>query len=254
MEVVVRGRHAEVSERFRSYAQDKVAKLDKLSTRALRVDVETSRERNPRLSDQCYEVELTVTSKGPVIRAEARAEDPYAAFDAALAKLAERLRRAADRRRVHHGTRTPVSVAVATSTAAAPAGMPPGTGDGGEAEGSAAVSGQPLAASAVGGEPGDTSSTQDDIAAPDRLVAVDGDGPMVIREKVHRSVPMTLEQALYEMELVGHDFFVFVDKTTRWPCVVYRRRGYDYGLIRLDVQHDDLQERESLMTPETRHS
>ena len=245
MEIVVRGRHAEVPERFRAHVLDKVAKVEKLAPRALRVDVEISRERNPRLSDQCYEVELTVTSKGPVVRAEARAEDPYAALDVALARLAERLRRAADRRRVHHGNRTPVSVSAATAPSAPPvagaqtvAATGPQTGAAAGATGSAATVPVDDGGSAVAPAVHEVDETQtaEDIAAPDRLVAVDGDGPMVIREKVHPAVPMSLDQALYEMELVGHDFFLFVDESTSRPSVVYRRRGYDYGVIRLDLQ------------------
>jgi hypothetical protein len=57
----------------------------------------------------------------------------------------------------------------------------------------------------------------------------------VVREKTHVAAPMTLDQALYEMELVGHDFFLFVDKESERPSVVYRRRGYDYGVITLDL-------------------
>jgi hypothetical protein len=60
-------------------------------------------------------------------------------------------------------------------------------------------------------------------------------GPMVVREKTHTASPMSLDQALYEMELVGHDFYLFVDEKTKAPSVVYRRRGYDYGVIHLDV-------------------
>ena len=59
--------------------------------------------------------------------------------------------------------------------------------------------------------------------------------PPEVREKTHRSRPMTLDQALYEMELVGHDFYLYVDHDTRRPAVVYRRRGYDYGVISLDL-------------------
>jgi ribosome-associated translation inhibitor RaiA len=62
-----------------------------------------------------------------------------------------------------------------------------------------------------------------------------GPGPLVVREKTHAATPITLEQALYEMELVGHDFYLFVDKESERPSVVYRRRGYDYGVISLDV-------------------
>jgi hypothetical protein len=62
-----------------------------------------------------------------------------------------------------------------------------------------------------------------------------GEGPMVVREKIHRAKPMTLDQALYEMELVGHDFYLFVDADSSAPSVVYRRRGYDYGVIKLEM-------------------
>ena len=57
----------------------------------------------------------------------------------------------------------------------------------------------------------------------------------MVREKTHPASPMTLDQALYEMELVGHDFYLFVDKESERPAVVYRRRGYDYGVISLDL-------------------
>jgi hypothetical protein len=66
-------------------------------------------------------------------------------------------------------------------------------------------------------------------------ITVTGDGPLVVREKSHHATPMTLDQALYEMELVGHDFYLFVDKESERPAVVYRRRGYDYGVISLDL-------------------
>uniref|UniRef100_UPI00356ABEF4 sigma 54 modulation/S30EA ribosomal C-terminal domain-containing protein n=1 Tax=Actinotalea sp. TaxID=1872145 RepID=UPI00356ABEF4 len=62
-----------------------------------------------------------------------------------------------------------------------------------------------------------------------------GDSPVVIREKLHHAEPMTLDDALYEMELVGHDFFLFIDAETALPSVAYRRRGWSYGVIRLDA-------------------
>jgi hypothetical protein len=66
-------------------------------------------------------------------------------------------------------------------------------------------------------------------------ITVTGDGPLVVREKTHPASPMTLDQALYEMELVGHDFYLYVDKESERPAVVYRRKGYDYGVISLDL-------------------
>src|ERR1700678_198290 len=100
MDINVRGHHIGVPERFRQHATAKLAKLD---SRAMRVDVEVSKETNARQSDRCERVELTILSRGPAIRAEAAADDKYTALDMALAKLESRLRRASDRRKVKHG-------------------------------------------------------------------------------------------------------------------------------------------------------
>jgi len=206
MDVVVNSRHCDLSERFRSHVEEKLLRLEKHDHRIIRVQVEVEKERNPRQHDRAVRVELTAFSKGPVIRAEAAAEDKMAALDLALDKMAAQMRRAADRRRVHHGSRTPVSVGQATS------------GLTGAAEGVMLI--------------------EDDTIVTERLVgpiAVTGDGPLVVREKSHPASPMTLDQALYEMELVGHDFYLFVDKESERPSVVYRRKGYDYGVISLDL-------------------
>src|SRR6201995_5963918 len=103
MEVIVRGRHITVPARFRQHAAAKLAKLEKLDAKAVRIDVEVSEERNPRQSDHRERVELTIRSRGPAIRAEAAADDRYAALDLAFAKLESRRRRAADRRKIKHG-------------------------------------------------------------------------------------------------------------------------------------------------------
>lgn len=201
MEIVVKGRRTEVPDRFRQHAVEKLAKLERWDGKIISVDVELSKERNPRLSDVSDRIELTCRTRGPVIRAEAAAADPYAALDLAHGKLEIRLRKSADRRRVHHGSRTPVSVAAAT------AGLRPRQ---------------------EGAEP----------AIEDRFEGggeVDGQGPFLVREKTHRADPMSLDQALYEMELVGHDFYLFVDAELGRPSVVYRRHGYDYGVIRLET-------------------
>jgi ribosomal subunit interface protein len=210
VDVVVKGRHCEVSDRYRQHVEEKLSKLEKYDQKVIRVDVEVSKERNPRMADKAVRVELTVRSRGPVMRAEAAAEDKMAALDLAMDRLQARLRKAADRRRIHHGNRTPLSVAEALSAAQAslsPNGNGPETTEDSEATGEHRVG--PL--------------------------TVTGDGPLVVREKTHQAAPMTLDQALYEMELVGHDFYLFVDKDSDLPSVVYRRRGYDYGVIRLSV-------------------
>ena len=110
MDVVVTGRHCEVSERFREHVSEKLARLEKHDHRIIRVQVEVEEEKNPRQHDRAIKIELTAFSKGPVIRAEAAAEDKMGALDLALDKMASQMRRAADRRRVHHGRHTPVSV------------------------------------------------------------------------------------------------------------------------------------------------
>ncbi len=203
MEVVVTGRNCEITERFRQHASDKLGRLEKHDHRIMRVHVEVVCEPNPRQQDRAVRMELTAYSKGPVIRAEAAAADKMAALDLALDKMAAQMRRAADRRRVHRGAKTPVSVGQAL------AGTP-------EVEDGA----------------GDESDSLERKVGP---ITVTGDGPLVVREKTHPATPMTLDQALYEMELVGHDFYLFVDKDSDRPAVVYRRRGYDYGVISLDL-------------------
>jgi ribosomal subunit interface protein len=201
VDIVVKGRHTEISERFRQHVADKLAKIEKLDSKVISVDVECATERNPRQADLSERVELTIHSRGPVVRAEASAQDSYAALDVAVGKLEARLRKAQDRRKVHYGRRTPTSVAAAT----------------------AALDGAL-----------DSAQTSADGAA-DVEGPTTEDGRLVIREKLHPAEPMDLEQALYEMELVGHDFFLFVDARTSAPSVVYRRRAYDYGVIRLAV-------------------
>ena len=215
MEIVVKGRKAEVTDRFRKHVADKLSRIERYDHKIISLDVELSKELNPRQTERKDRVELTMRSRGPVIRAEACAQDAYAALDLAVGKLEARMRRAADRRRVHHGRRSPVSVAAATSGLA-------GTGDAGFGEEhedeSAAING----------------SKNENVRHKICNIEVEGDGPLVVREKTHAAKPMALDQALYEMELVGHDFYLFVDADTKLPSVVYRRRGYDYGVIRLD--------------------
>jgi ribosomal subunit interface protein len=206
MEVVVTGRHCEVSDRFREHVSEKLTRLEKHDHRIMRVQVEVELEKNPRQHDRATKVELTAFSKGPVIRAEAAAEDKMGALDLALDKMQSQMRRAADRRRVHKGRNDHLSV------------------------------GEAAAEVAELSDVGDTGEDEDGVI--ERKVGpitVTGDGPLVVREKSHAASPMTLDQALYEMELVGHDFYLFVDKEKERPAVVYRRRGYDYGVISLEV-------------------
>src|SRR5271167_939427 len=197
-EVVVKGRNVEIPEHFRVYVSHKLARLERLDRTVYLFDVELDHERNRRQRKSCQHVEITARGRGPVVRGEACADSFYAALESAVAKLEGRLRRVKDRRKVHYGDKTPVSLAAATAVVPNP-------------------------------EP-----DLDDIEAPH---FGDPNGHhlpgRVVRTKEHEAKPMSVDDALYEMELVGHDFFLFYDKQTERPSVVYRRHAYDYGLIRL---------------------
>ncbi|MBO1417246.1 ribosome hibernation-promoting factor, HPF/YfiA family [Streptomyces sp. FH025] len=206
MDIVVKGRKTEVPKRFREHVAEKLEKVQKFDGKVISLDVEVSKEHNPRQAGRSDRVEITLRTRGPVIRAEAAAGDPYAALDLASAKLDAQLRKSADRRRVHKGGangRTPMSVAEATAALAA---LPETAAMEGEAGGA-------VRKTMMGS------------------LEVEGEGPLVVREKTHSAAPMALDQALYEMELVGHDFYLFVEKDSGLPSVVYRRHGYHYGVI-----------------------
>ena len=219
MNIIFKGRHTDVLDRFRKHATAKLAKLGKLDSRVIRIDVEVSAERNPRQSPRRERVELTISSRGPAIRAEAAAEDRYAALDMAVSKLESRLRRVADRRKCRHGAHAAVRVIDLPAANAAEAREP-----GAQPERAAPPDEEEIA-EAVDGE----SLSADDVVP----IQAEGNGPLVVREKYHVARPMAIDQALFEMELVGHDFFLFRDTQDGRPSVVYRRRGYQYGVIRL---------------------
>ncbi len=223
MNIIFKGRHTDVLDRFRKHATAKLAKLGKLDSRVIRIDVEVSAERNPRQSPRRERVELTISSRGPAIRAEAAAEDRYAALDMAVSKLESRLRRVADRRKCRHGAHAAVRVIDLPGANMTEDGEP-----GAEPE-RAAPPERAEAAAAVDGE----SLSAGDVVP----IQAEGNGPLVVREKYHTARPMAIDQALFEMELVGHDFFLFRDTRDGRPSVVYRRRGYHYGVIRL-VEED----------------
>ena len=274
MEITFKGRRTSVPERFRRHASAKLAKLEKLDHNAIRVDVEVSTERNPRQADRSERVELTVRSRGPAIRAEAAADDRYAALDLAFTKLEGRLRKAAERRKVRKGDLTVRSTDALAAVAAAPAeatamadaavladvaipaipapdaaamlkGTPVGRKANDRANGRAnghrrGETVVPLPAMPEGDSDDDydfvgfRNGAEAETAISGLLpIQMEGDGPLVVREKFHASHAMTIDQALFEMELVGHAFFAYHDSDCGKFSVVYRRRGYDYGVIRL---------------------
>lgn len=209
MDITVVGRNAEIHPKFREYVEEKVTKVKQFYPRAQRVDVELTHERNPRQVETAERIELTVFGKGPVIRAEASSFDRYAAVDIAAGKLYERLRRARDRAKNHHRH---------TDSPNADLGFVEDL-DLLHAPEVKEVELKPISEL----KPGE--------AREEQL----GDSPVLVRQKLHEADPMTVDQALYQMELVGHPFFLFIDEETMQPCVVYHRRGWTYGVLRLNA-------------------
>ena len=201
MDVTVTGRHCSVSEMLRDHVETRLHSAERLRDRAIRAEVEFTATDVKGSPDQAIEAEITLRSKGPVIRAEASADDKAAAFDRAFEKLKTQLRKASDRRKDRHGLRGGAHLPEDLSTL----------------------------------EPQPSSPEEQPGSIPG--LEIMGDGPLVVREKEFSAVPLTLAQALDEMELVGHDFFLYEDATTGRPSVVYRRRAYDYGVLHLAVQH-----------------
>ncbi len=216
MDIVVTGRNAEIHPNFRENVESKLDKITQFYPRAQRVDVVLTHERNPRLAEKSERIELTVYGKGPVIRAEAEAADRYSAVDLASAKLFERLRRLRDRAKDHRRIKY---------------------------EGIADLD---LAPSEVEGSAADLRNAEDwalrsaeDLKPGEVREEQLGDSPVIVRQKVHEAPPMSVDDALQQMELVGHPFFLFVDKDTMQPCVAYHRKGWTYGVLRLNTKIED---------------
>lgn len=234
MDIVVKGRNVEVPEHYRALVSEKLARLERYDKKVIRYDVELFHEPNRRQSKSCQRVEITGKGKGPAVRAEACAGDFYAALDSAVNKIENRLRRQHDRRRVHYGRRCPESVSAATSVSMAGGGSA-SVNNGSHPMTSTAVLEAP-AASEAERMAGFGAVSAEEIDVPRQRWddgVTDYEPGRVIREKQHSADPITLDQALYEMELVGHDFFLYNDSDAGRPSVVYRRRGFDYGVIRL---------------------
>ncbi|MBM7830076.1 ribosomal subunit interface protein [Agromyces cerinus] len=215
MELNIVGRNLGITDRFRAYVAEKSEKVSHLAERAISLDVKLSRHNEKNGNPGPDRVELTLVGKGPVVRAEADGSDKYAAFDVALGRLLERIRRAKDRRKVHRGgSRRPTSLREATDAGFSDVGVH-------------AAAPEVLAQVRTGSVP----------VIDEFEPHVDDDEvytPVVIRRKVFAATPMTVDDALYFMELVGHDFYLFVDAESGRPSVVYRRKGWDYGVIGLD--------------------
>ncbi|MFD2675340.1 ribosome hibernation-promoting factor, HPF/YfiA family [Gulosibacter bifidus] len=216
MDITITGRNIEVPERFRQYAEEKViAKVQQLSGRAQTVEIRV-KQRTDRAGNMLDKgkVEITVFGPFPTVRAEADGGDKFAAFDIALDKLVERMRRAKDKRAHRTGGK---SLAEASATDFAGLDIVPAdTGVIDVVAGKA----EPAVEVAEGDE-------------------AEGYNPVVIREKMFAPKVMSSEEAVDHMELLGHDFFLYLEPEQRRPAVVYRRKGWDYGVILLDERAAD---------------
>ena len=213
MEIVVTGRHTQVKQRFRDVVETKMNRVTAIAPDAQRAQIVLTHEGNPRQADTAKRVEITVIAGRTGVRAEASSTDEFSALDMALDKLTLRLRRTRDRRKDHRrGYANPVPVDLGVI---APEPEPE------EPEEETNNSPQAAVASDLG--PGESVEVQV------------GDTPIVIRRKLHIAEPMSIDEALYEMELIGHDFFLFVNKETGRPSVVYHRHGWSYGVFEIDT-------------------
>ncbi|MBV7364102.1 ribosome-associated translation inhibitor RaiA [Actinomycetaceae bacterium TAE3-ERU4] len=208
MDINLTARNAEIHPQFREYVEDKVSKVSQFYRGAMTANVELTHERNPRQADTAERIEITVVGKGPVIRAEANSSDRYAAVDIAVGKLFERLRRARDRAKDH---RRRYQANVNEVFADVMPILPPE-------------------------EPAEKAPSASELKVGQAVEEQLGDSPVIVRQKLHEADRLTLDEALYQMELVGHPFFLFIDAETGQPCVVYHRHGWTYGVIRLDAK------------------
>ncbi len=195
MDITISGRDITISDRFRDFVTEKSERIAHIDSSTEKLEVRLSRhiDRNGKHGDD--HVELTVRGHGPVIRAESGAGDKYAAFDVAIDKLVQRVRRAKDRRKIHRG-------------------------------GGHHMMGLSEATQLI--------FLEDIEEAMDNTENEAIENPIVIRSKVFDAAHMTASEAVDHMELVGHPFYLYVDSETGLPSVVYRRKGWTYGVIALN--------------------
>lgn len=220
MDITITGRNMGITDRFRDYATEKAEKVEHLADRAQVLEIKVSRHheklgRTGHSGDD--RVEMTLIGPGPVVRAEASGSDKYVAFDIVIDKLLERLRRAKDKKKVHRGKHRPVSLREASADGFSVVDITPATPEIIEKVSTGAIP-------TVGEEPAEEGE--------------ESYSPVVIRTKVFPSTLMTVDEAVDHMELVGHDFFLFIDAETDRPSVVYRRKGWNYGVIGLETESE----------------
>jgi ribosomal subunit interface protein len=234
VDVVVSGRNVEVPDHFRIHVQDKLSRVERYDPKMIRADVELSHESNRRQSKNRQRIQITVTGRGPTVRAEAAAESFYAALEAAADRLDRRMRQLHERRLNRVSSRAPLAVVAAEGGLLANGTAAASALDFGAADDVAFTDAVEASAGQAEDVWSDQPAPDEDSSHPDAPDWALDDGPgRIVRIKDHPGDPLTVDQALLRMELVGHDFYLFNDAETGKASVVYRRRGFDYGLLRL---------------------
>lgn len=206
MDVNIHGRNVGITDRFETYVEPKAEKVAGLLPKAQTLEVRVSRQtdKSPKHGDR---VEITLVGPGPVIRAESVGADKYTAFDIAYGRVLERIRRMKDRKQDRRG-RGRTSLGDAAAGDFAVVDVTP-------------ASAEVIDAVASGVIPVVGEETEEQYS------------PVVIRSKEFPAERLSVEEAVDQMELVGHDFFLFIETASAKPSVVYRRKGWNYGVISL---------------------
>ena len=184
MNLTVKGRNLVLTEAISSYTQEKIGRLGKYLAEGIRCEVEMWAEKNPSIADNQV-VEVTIFTRGPVIRAREASPDIYASIDLVFEKLERQVKKYRGKLNAHQGT---------------------SMGEAFTAEGFRIPE---------GGQPAEEEAPV----------------PLIVKTKQFMVKPMTPEEAALQLELVGHDFFVFTNAESQETAVVYRRRDGNYGLI-----------------------
>lgn len=196
VDVVVIGKNTEVSAPLREATIEKVDRIGRFASDVRRVEVDYSETRNRRVADS-QTCEILVHVKGHLVKSHASAPDPFAALDLALGKIEHQLRRLHGRRAARRDSR-----------------RDGGPGRSGNGEVAVAPGEAPIAREVEGVE----------ASSPDG-------SPTIVKTKQFAVKPMDPEEAALQMELLGHDFFLFTSSENGRAAVVYRRRDGHLGLI-----------------------
>jgi putative sigma-54 modulation protein len=201
MKIQIKGRNVTVTDAMQEYANEKIEHVHKLLQQrkideVTRVELELRVEKNPSIPEPCI-AEATVFTRGPVIRAREASTDMYAAIDLVTDKLTRQVKKYHDKMhgKTRHGHDKPAIVIEPALELA------------------------PVAAAAA---------LADELAGD---TAHAGDNGRIVKTKQFALKPMSVNEATLQLELVGHDFFVFTNAESNRPNVVYRRNDGHYGLI-----------------------